>query len=96
MPSSMHFLMAIGTPQSEWQMLLARGGVDKMMHWSMESLVSVNPSAAQLLGSIDEMVSQVAINALPEDKIVIMSNGSFGGVHQKLLAKLEADAKNNV
>ena len=84
--------LAASTADADYVYWFQPTGVD----WSMESLVSVNPSAAQLLGSIDEMVSQVAINALPEDKIVIMSNGSFGGVHQKLLAKLEADAKNNV
>jgi UDP-N-acetylmuramate: L-alanyl-gamma-D-glutamyl-meso-diaminopimelate ligase len=41
-----------------------------------------------LAGSIDELVQSVAAQVQPGDQVVIMSNGGFGGIHQKLLAEL--------
>jgi len=38
--------------------------------------------------TIDELVAQVAAAARPGDHVLCMSNGSFGGVHVKLLAAL--------
>lgn len=37
---------------------------------------------------IDTLVEMVAKEAKPGDHILIMSNGGFGGIHEKLLAKL--------
>jgi UDP-N-acetylmuramate: L-alanyl-gamma-D-glutamyl-meso-diaminopimelate ligase len=38
--------------------------------------------------SIDDMVAQIVANAKPGTHILCMSNGSFGGIHQKLLDQL--------
>lgn len=38
--------------------------------------------------TVDEIVAVVAANALPHDVIAILSNGGFGGLHQKLLGAL--------
>jgi UDP-N-acetylmuramate: L-alanyl-gamma-D-glutamyl-meso-diaminopimelate ligase len=38
--------------------------------------------------SVEEIVAVVAANALPSDVIAVLSNGGFGGLHQKLLAAL--------
>jgi UDP-N-acetylmuramate: L-alanyl-gamma-D-glutamyl-meso-diaminopimelate ligase len=38
------------------------------------------------------MVRQVVAVARPGDHILCMSNGGFGGVHQKLLAALQSGA----
>ena len=59
------------------------------MDWSLESVVGVSEVPATLCDDVDELVKQVAAYALPGDQLVIMSNGSFSGVHQKLLAKLK-------
>ena len=59
------------------------------MNWSLESVVEHSTAAAQLVDNIDELAQRVAVEAKPGDQIVIMSNGSFGGIHQKLLAQLE-------
>ena len=40
--------------------------------------------------SIDELVARIAAAARPGDHVLCMSNGSFGGVHAKLLAALAA------
>jgi UDP-N-acetylmuramate: L-alanyl-gamma-D-glutamyl-meso-diaminopimelate ligase len=39
---------------------------------------------------IETLVAQVAAAARPGDHIVCMSNGGFGGVHDKLLLALGA------
>ena len=59
------------------------------MDWSLDAVVAQSPVPAVLVGDIDELVKQVTIEARPGDQVVIMSNGSFGGIHQKLLGQLE-------
>ena len=63
------------------------------MNWSLESVVQQSPVPAQLLRDIDELVQQVVAEARPGDQIVVMSNGSFGGIHQKLLNQLDNQGK---
>ena len=60
------------------------------MDWSLERVIEKSPVPATLASDIDDLVSQVAAEVRPGDRVVIMSNGSFGGIHHKLLARLEA------
>jgi UDP-N-acetylmuramate: L-alanyl-gamma-D-glutamyl-meso-diaminopimelate ligase len=60
------------------------------VNWSLESVVQDSAVPAQLAASIDELIAQVVAQAQPGDQVVMMSNGSFGGIHQKLLAELES------
>ena len=60
------------------------------MDWSLESVVEASGVPAVLCDDVDKLAQQVAAYALPGDQIVIMSNGSFSGIHQKLLAQLKA------
>ena len=46
--------------------------------------------SAQFLPTIDAVVAAVAESAKPGDRVIAMSNGGFGGIHDKLLAALEA------
>ena len=63
------------------------------MDWSLESVVAGSPVPATVADDIDELVLQVASDVRAGDQVVIMSNGGFGGIHQKLLAHLlEASA----
>ncbi|MNJ00296.1 UDP-N-acetylmuramate:L-alanyl-gamma-D-glutamyl-meso-diaminopimelate ligase [compost metagenome] len=43
---------------------------------------------AQTAADIDTLVAQVVAAARPGDSVVCMSNGGFGGVHDKLLKEL--------
>ena len=45
---------------------------------------------ARLCASIDDIVARVRAEAKPGDAVLIMSNGGFGGIYQKLLAELGA------
>ena len=40
-------------------------------------------------GSLEQIVSRLAGQAAPGDRIVFMSNGGFGGIHEKTLHRLE-------
>ena len=56
--------------------------------WSLESILASSPVPAKLIDDVDELVREVAGYTRPGDQVVIMSNGSFSGVHQKLLEQL--------
>lgn len=45
---------------------------------------------ARFIPTVDEIVSVVARTAETDDQIVVMSNGGFGGIHEKLLRRLES------
>ncbi|HSI60669.1 MAG TPA: UDP-N-acetylmuramate:L-alanyl-gamma-D-glutamyl-meso-diaminopimelate ligase [Ideonella sp.] len=61
------------------------GGLD----WdAREALAPMGPQA-QVCDSIAGLVTAIAKAARPGDHVLCMSNGGFGGVHQKLLAALD-------
>jgi len=64
------------------------GGLD----WDAQDALSTMGNKAQVAHSIDELVQQVLQAALPGDHLLCMSNGGFGGVHQRLLEALQAAA----
>jgi UDP-N-acetylmuramate: L-alanyl-gamma-D-glutamyl-meso-diaminopimelate ligase len=39
---------------------------------------------------LDTLVAAIAAEARPGDRVLVMSNGGFGGIHDKLLRTLEA------
>jgi UDP-N-acetylmuramate: L-alanyl-gamma-D-glutamyl-meso-diaminopimelate ligase len=43
---------------------------------------------ARCIPTVDAIVETVAAEARPGDLVVVMSNGGFGGIHQKLLQVL--------
>jgi UDP-N-acetylmuramate: L-alanyl-gamma-D-glutamyl-meso-diaminopimelate ligase len=60
------------------------------MDWSLESVLQQSGAKASLDSDIDQLLVQVCGYVRDGDQVVIMSNGSFGGVHQRLLDALEA------
>jgi UDP-N-acetylmuramate: L-alanyl-gamma-D-glutamyl-meso-diaminopimelate ligase len=51
-------------------------------------LNSLSPSRAKAFDDLNALVAAVAKEAKPGDHILVMSNGGFGGVHQKILKAL--------
>ena len=45
---------------------------------------------AAIFTEVDEIVMHVAKTAQPSDQVLVMSNGGFGGIHDKILSQLEA------
>ncbi|MBY4599047.1 UDP-N-acetylmuramate:L-alanyl-gamma-D-glutamyl-meso-diaminopimelate ligase [Ottowia caeni] len=60
------------------------GGLD----WNAADALTPMGERAKVVGSIDELVKNVLTNAQPGDHLLCMSNGGFGGVHEKLLKEL--------
>jgi UDP-N-acetylmuramate: L-alanyl-gamma-D-glutamyl-meso-diaminopimelate ligase len=62
--------------------------------WNLADVLSPlnkgKPSRASAFEDLDALVSAVAKEARPGDHILVMSNGGFGGVHQKLLQAMLA------
>jgi len=50
--------------------------------------IKATGTEAWYLGEVDEIVTHVTERAVEGDVIVVLSNGGFGGIHQKLLAAL--------
>ena len=48
--------------------------------------------SARAADSIDDIIRTIVTGHRPGDLVVIMSNGGFDGIHQKLLSALEARA----
>ena len=43
-------------------------------------------------GDLDQLIDAIVREARPGDHLLVMSNGGFGGIHGKLLARLAADS----
>ncbi|HEY9051127.1 MAG TPA: UDP-N-acetylmuramate:L-alanyl-gamma-D-glutamyl-meso-diaminopimelate ligase, partial [Gammaproteobacteria bacterium] len=57
--------------------------------WDMQSVVNDLADKGQLLRQVDDIVNLLKQQAKPGDHILIMSNGGFGGIHQKILDALK-------
>ncbi|AJE97812.1 UDP-N-acetylmuramate:L-alanyl-gamma-D-glutamyl-meso-diaminopimelate ligase [Pandoraea apista] len=60
--------------------------------WNLAEALAPLGARAQAFSDIDGLVRAVSAAAQPGDQIVVMSNGGFGGIHQKLLDALAARA----
>jgi UDP-N-acetylmuramate: L-alanyl-gamma-D-glutamyl-meso-diaminopimelate ligase len=63
-------------------------GSREALGWSLAEALAPLGDVAHSFEDIGTLVAAVAAAARPGDHIVVMSNGGFGGVHQKLLAAL--------
>ena len=61
------------------------GGLD----WDAREAMAPMVDRAHVANTIDELVAQVKSAARPGDHLLCMSNGGFGGVHNKLLETLK-------
>jgi UDP-N-acetylmuramate: L-alanyl-gamma-D-glutamyl-meso-diaminopimelate ligase len=57
--------------------------------WDARDALASMGERAQVTDTIDDLVTQVTAQARAGDHIVCMSNGSFGGIHLKLLHALQ-------
>lgn len=58
--------------------------------WSVEEVAKDCKAPAQCFADIDELVTTLAQQSKAQDVILVMSNGGFGGIHDKLALALEA------
>ncbi len=59
------------------------------INWDLAlTLAPLGENRAHAFHDLDQLINAVALNARAGDHIVVMSNGGFGGIHEKLLAVL--------
>lgn len=56
--------------------------------WSVDALIADCEQPCVVEQSIEKLVQQITAQVLPGDTLVVMSNGGFGGIHDKLLSAL--------
>ena len=59
--------------------------------WDVVEIARQCVQPASWTSDLDNLVNLIAKEAKPTDHILIMSNGSFGGIHQKLLDRLSQE-----
>lgn len=64
---------------------------DPNLTWSLDNIQQQLGDSSVLLRNIDDVVGQLVSQSKPGDHIVVMSNGGFGGIHQKILDALAND-----
>lgn len=62
------------------------------LDWSLDSVVTESEAPASVISDIDALVKEIVDATRPGDRVVIMSNGAFGGLHDRLLSVLEQHA----
>ena len=58
--------------------------------WDAAQALAPLGDKAVVADDLDQLVAQIVAVARPGDQILVMSNGGFGGIHDKLLAALAA------
>jgi UDP-N-acetylmuramate: L-alanyl-gamma-D-glutamyl-meso-diaminopimelate ligase len=58
--------------------------------WNADAVFSPLGIKATCCDSLEKLVDAIADEARSGDQVVVMSNGGFGGIHEKLLKKLAA------
>ena len=59
------------------------------LKWDIQLLHSAKPSGLHILDDIDDIIQLLIKKSTSGDQIVIMSNGGFEGLHQKLIQALK-------
>jgi UDP-N-acetylmuramate: L-alanyl-gamma-D-glutamyl-meso-diaminopimelate ligase len=56
--------------------------------WDAKEALAPIAQKSAVFDDLDQLVSAIVKEAKNGDQILVMSNGGFGGIHQKLLTKL--------
>jgi len=58
--------------------------------WDLPAALAPLGGRAHFAGTVEALVQGISADAQPGDQVLVMSNGGFGGLHEKLLAALRA------
>jgi len=61
---------------------------DAKLGWDARAVLQPLGERAHCAGELDSLVTAIAAQARPGDHVLVMSNGGFGGLHDKLLERL--------
>ncbi len=60
------------------------------LDWNLDGVAAALGQKARVLGDLPGLVAALAADLRPGDRVLVMSNGGFGGLHERLLAALRA------
>ncbi len=63
--------------------------LEQDLQWDLSAAMAEVEIPCELLSSVEQIVERAVAWGRPGDQILVMSNGGFGGIHQKLLDRLE-------
>jgi UDP-N-acetylmuramate: L-alanyl-gamma-D-glutamyl-meso-diaminopimelate ligase len=78
--------MAPATEQADEVIWYQPPGLD----WSLDSVIAASASRARMSVDLAQTIGELSASLSAGDHLVIMSNGGFGGVHQRLITALRA------
>ena len=58
------------------------------LSWDLQEATAGLTAPLVVMDDVDALVTSIIEQAQPGDRLVVMSNGGFGGIHEKLLAQL--------
>jgi len=58
------------------------------VQWDAAAVLAALGAKAEAHADFDALLERLAVSLVPEDHVVVMSNGGFNGIHEKLLARL--------
>ena len=61
------------------------------MDWSLSAIAEKSERPAHVFDKVEQLVQTLVSKVQPDTHIVVMSNGGFAGIHQKLLSALRAN-----
>lgn len=59
------------------------------LDWDLQPVIDASTNNAQICTQLEHIIQRIVNEAQDGDAVVIMSNGGFGGLHQKLITALE-------
>ena len=77
---------ALAAADSVW--LYQPAGLD----WNLDGVAAALGAKARVLAEVPALVEALAADLRAGDRVLVMSNGGFGGLHERLLAALRARA----
>jgi UDP-N-acetylmuramate: L-alanyl-gamma-D-glutamyl-meso-diaminopimelate ligase len=66
----------------------AKGNGKDALDWNLAAALQPLGDRASTYDELDQLVAAIVKAARPGDQVLVMSNGGFGGVHQKILSAL--------
>jgi UDP-N-acetylmuramate: L-alanyl-gamma-D-glutamyl-meso-diaminopimelate ligase len=60
------------------------------VHWDVSAALAPLGAQAEVCDDLDRLTDALVAASRPGDRLVLMSNGSFGGLHERLIAALRA------
>jgi UDP-N-acetylmuramate: L-alanyl-gamma-D-glutamyl-meso-diaminopimelate ligase len=61
---------------------------DKGLKWSLKDVADRLGDQVSVHDSVEDIVAVITKESKAGDEILVMSNGGFGGIHQKILEAL--------